>query len=191
MYLAARTGRVRFPDPTYEHNQAGFPLVLVGATFAQYCVWDALRALDYLVSHPEVDPARIGCVGHFGGATMTMFLCALEPRIQVAVSVEGHFHNVAGPHYEPPGGYGDAEQDIVGSLPMKIDRGDLFFAIAPKPLLLCYTPQDGSGDKDPNYLTSVREVFDEAKRAYWRRDRLGEMEERTSTRIMCRVDLKS
>jgi len=54
-----------------------------------------------------------------------MYLCALEPRIQAVVVVEGHTENVAGANYESPGAYADAEQNIVGSLKLGLDRGDL------------------------------------------------------------------
>jgi dienelactone hydrolase len=45
---------------------------------------DVLWTLDYLTSLPQVDPARIGCVGLSYGGRMTMLATALEPRIRVA-----------------------------------------------------------------------------------------------------------
>ncbi|MGH9325607.1 MAG: alpha/beta hydrolase [Terriglobia bacterium] len=165
-YLNPKTGQSIYRDPDDGHDEAGMPLVLLGDTFTQYRAWDGIRALDYLLTRPEVDPKRIGCVGHSGGATMTMFLCALEPRIQVAVIVEGHFRNYAGPGYEAPQGYGDAEQNIVGGLPFNLDRGDLVWSFAPKPVLLCYTPRDGIGWTTPEYLNAVHEIFNEAQSAY-------------------------
>ncbi|MGH9355902.1 MAG: alpha/beta hydrolase family protein, partial [Terriglobia bacterium] len=163
-YLDARTGQSRYSYPTNEHDQAGRPLVLLGMSFAQYCVWDSVRAVDYLSSRPEVDPERIGCVGHSGGATLTMYLCALEPRIQVAVAVEGHFRNFAARRYDAPGSIDDAEQNLVGGLPARLDRADLLRAFAPKPLLMCYTAQDVTAS--PFYLAAVQEVFQEVGSAY-------------------------
>jgi dienelactone hydrolase len=162
-YLDPLTGRSRY-GPTVEHDKAGWPLLLLGSTLAQYRVWDGIRALDYLASRPEVDADRIGCVGHSGGATMTMYLCALEPRIQVAVEVEGHTRNFAGPHYIPPGAIGDAEQNLVGSMPLGLDRGDLLWAFAPKPLLLIYTTHVAL--ERPSYVEAVEEIFEEVKTAY-------------------------
>ena len=164
-YLDPRTGRSRY-GPTGEHSQAGRQLLLLGATFAQYRVWDGIRALDYLVSRPEVDSNRLGCTGHSGGGTMTMYLCALEPRIQAAVEVEGNSENLAGPNYEPPGAVADAEQNLVGSLAAGLDRGDLLWAFAPKPLLVCYTPEDSGTTYSPVYTEATEDIFEELQNVY-------------------------
>jgi hypothetical protein len=42
--------------------------------------WNAIRALDYLTSRGDVDPARIGVTGASGGATQTMMVAALDER---------------------------------------------------------------------------------------------------------------
>lgn len=164
-YPIPGANRSRF-GPTGEHDQFGWPALLVGSSATQFETWDAVRALDYLLSRPEVDATRVGCCGHSGGGTQTMWLCALEPRIQAAVVVEGHTENVAGANYEPPGAYADAEQNIIGSLKLGIDRGDLLLAFAPKPLLICYTRMDVGSTYSPHYEQGTREIFDELKSLY-------------------------
>src|SRR5207249_551419 len=101
-----------------------------------------------------------------------MYLCTLEPRIQVSVAVEGHFRNFAAGHYDAPGSVDDAEQNLMGGAAVGIDRADLVWAFAPKPLLMCYTSQDVV--VSPYYLQAVQEVFGEARGAY----KLLEAEER-------------
>src|SRR4029077_6093291 len=80
----AARGRSRFNLTCGEHCVLGNPLYLLGTSLARYRIWDGLRALDYLVSRPEVDATKIGCVGNSGGGTLTASLTALEPRIAVA-----------------------------------------------------------------------------------------------------------
>jgi cephalosporin-C deacetylase-like acetyl esterase len=164
-YPAPGTNRSRF-GPTGEHDQFGWPAFLVGSTTTQFETWDAVRALDYLLSRSEVDSNRIGCCGHSGGGTATMYLCALEPRIHAAVVVEGHTENVAGANYEPPGAFADAEQNIIGSLKLGLDRGDLLAAFAPKPLLICFTHMDVGATYSPHYEQGTREIFQECKEQY-------------------------
>jgi len=164
-YIDVRTGK-SLHGPTGEHDQAGRPMLLLGSQFAQYRVWDGIRALDYLLSRPEVDPEQIGCMGQSGGGTMTMYLAALEPRIKVAVESDGNSENVAGPSYVPPGAVDDAEQNLAGSLPEGLDRGDLLLAFAPKPLLILYSRTDSGLTYSPTYVEGTKEVYREIQAAY-------------------------
>ncbi len=164
-YLDAATNRSPY-GPTGEHDRFGWPALLIGSSTTQFEAWDGIRALDYLLSRPEIDPKRIGCCGHSGGGTQTMFLCALEPRIQVAVVVEGHTENLAGADYQPPGAYADAEQNLIGGLRLALDRGDLLAAFAPKPLLICVTPIDGGTTYSPHYIAGTEEIVSELKNVY-------------------------
>ncbi|HKF59482.1 MAG TPA: alpha/beta hydrolase family protein [Blastocatellia bacterium] len=50
-------------------------------------MFDELRALDYLLSRPEVDPSRIGVFGMSMGATKAWWLAALDRRVRVAMDV--------------------------------------------------------------------------------------------------------
>ncbi|HWR11373.1 MAG TPA: alpha/beta fold hydrolase [Rectinemataceae bacterium] len=50
-------------------------------------LWDALRAVEYLVTRPEVDPARVGVMGMSMGGTLSWWAAALEPRISACVDI--------------------------------------------------------------------------------------------------------
>jgi acetyl esterase/lipase len=50
-------------------------------------VYDSLRALDFLVQRPDVDPARIGTLGISMGSTMAWWLAALDARVKVTVDI--------------------------------------------------------------------------------------------------------
>src|SRR5207245_8018337 len=68
-----------------EHIQAGAQAILVGESVARYFIWDAKRALDYLVSRPDVDSTRLGAAGCSGGGALTTFIGALDQRLKAVV----------------------------------------------------------------------------------------------------------
>lgn len=115
------------------HNSMGNQLLLTDDFFGTWRVWDAIRALDYLLSRKEVDSKHIGVTGNSGGGTLTSFLAALDARITMAApscyicSVAANVQNE-----EPT----DAEQNPPGFLKAGLDHVDLLMAYAPRPTLI-------------------------------------------------------
>ena len=69
-----------------EHIQAGAQSLLMGESVARFFIWDAKRATDYLLTRPDVDPARLGAAGCSGGGALTTFIGALDPRVKAVAS---------------------------------------------------------------------------------------------------------
>ena len=157
----------------------GRQMLLVGETATGAMLWDAMRSLDVLAAHPQVDPKRLASTGQSGGATLTMILAAVDDRLAAAAVSSGNTENFAPAPFLAPGSSDDAEQDLVGSGPLAFDRWDLLWPIAPKPLLIAASAHDFFGTYSPSYERSGREEFAKLARAYralGAADRLGYFE---------------
>ncbi|HWR54458.1 MAG TPA: alpha/beta hydrolase family protein [Bryobacteraceae bacterium] len=124
-------------SPVFEHSMPGQVLLLLGEDLTHYRIWDGMRAIDYLLTRPEVDKERIGCAGHSGGSTLTIFISSLDDRVRCAVvnqSGTGHRWPL---HYGPGSAIGpsDIEQNLFPAAVHGIDTCDLVTSIAPRPLL--------------------------------------------------------
>ncbi|MBU7004178.1 MAG: prolyl oligopeptidase family serine peptidase [Theionarchaea archaeon] len=115
------------------HNMMGKQLELLGEFFGMWRAWDGIRALDYLVSRPEVDGSRVGLTGNSGGGTMSEWLWAVEDRF--AMVAPGCFVTtfLANLENELPQ---DCEQYPPGILGAGLEMIDLMILRAPKPALL-------------------------------------------------------
>lgn len=49
--------------------------------------WDSIRAIDFVLSLPDVDPTRIACTGASGGGTQTFILMNTDRRLTLAAPV--------------------------------------------------------------------------------------------------------
>jgi cephalosporin-C deacetylase-like acetyl esterase len=137
-----------------EHIQMGAQSMLIGESVARYFIWDAKRALDYLVSRPDVDAERLGAVGCSGGGALTAFIGALDPRLKAiapACFVNSYRLLFAGP--DP-----DSEMSPPNLLSSGLDMADYVELSAPTPWLILATEGD--------YFTpaGAKLVYDEALR---------------------------
>jgi dienelactone hydrolase len=81
--------RVREFNARASQNEqlVGRTIYAAGFTWAGVLFWDDLRTVDYLLTRPEVDPKRVGCVGLSVGGLRACHLAALDERVKAAVVV--------------------------------------------------------------------------------------------------------
>ncbi|PYV89706.1 MAG: hypothetical protein DMG05_12980 [Acidobacteria bacterium] len=158
--------RTRRRNSDAEHTVPGKQMLLIGDTSSRLQVWDAVRSLDLLASHPLVDPKRLASTGHSGGGTLTMMLSCVDDRLTAAVVHMGNTENLASADFDPPGSTDDAEQDFLGSGPLGFDRWDLLYPIAPKPLLITVSDLDFLHTYSSQYLRNGWEEFGKLKKVY-------------------------
>jgi dienelactone hydrolase len=145
--------------PGNAHQIIGTQAFLAGTHVFNFMVWDAIRAVDYLVSRPEVDPTRIACTGCSGGGMMTTYILAFEPRITVAVPA---CNPCTWSHRVHANLATDHEQVFFVAFAAGIDpRGDPLFCQMPRPLLI-----DATSDDNLNPPSGVWELSAWLYRAY-------------------------
>jgi dienelactone hydrolase len=167
IYYPGASGQgTRLASADDEHSHPGKQMLLLGNTASQFQLWDAVRSLDYLASHPQVDAQRLASTGQSGGATLTMLLAAVDSRLAAAVVSSGNTENMACANFNPPGSTDDAEQDFINSGPAGFDRWDVLYPMAPKPLLILVSAHDFYGTYSPRYLSNGREEFGKLAKVY-------------------------
>ena len=122
-----------------EHIYAGNQMILTGESFSSWRAWDGIRAIDYLLTRPEVDPNHIGMTGASGGGTMTTWVCGAEPRLTMAAPccfVTTFRHNMENELAA------DSEQYPLHALALGLDHSDFIAAMAPKPVILLGEKKD-------------------------------------------------
>ncbi len=144
-------------SPCLEHNVIGKQMMLNGEWFGSWRTYDAVRGLDYLLTRPEIDPARVGVHGNSGGGTLTTWVSSVEDRFFAAVpscfvtTWEHDFEN------ENPA---DIEQCPPNALKYGLEISDFLIASAPRPYLLM-------GQKNDFFdARGLAEVRDELKNLY-------------------------
>jgi dienelactone hydrolase len=156
-YFDADENKSLVGGSTAEHSHFGWQCFLNGVCSARYFVWDGMRAIDYLLTRDEVDPARIGVTGLSGGGTQTAYISAMDDRVAVAAPTcyITSFHRLLesiGPQ--------DAEQNFYREIAAGLDHADFIEIRAPKPTLLVTTTNDFFS------IQGSRETYTEAKHAF-------------------------
>lgn len=129
-----------------------------GYTPAGVEAWNAIRALDYLDTRPEVDKSRLGITGRSGGGAYSWWVAALDDRIKVAVPTAGitDLHN----HIVDNTIEGHCDCMFMVNT-YRWDFGQVAALVAPRPLLI------QNSDKDTIFpLEGVNRVHAAARNIY-------------------------
>jgi dienelactone hydrolase len=129
-------------------------------------VFDARRALDALLSIPQVDPKRVFAFGHSLGAKQVLYLMASDPRVLAGVASEGGVDlrstNWEAPWYlNPPPRipHGTPSQEHRADWEADWGHDELLMLIAPRPVLIM-GGQSGPGAADGSQsLPAMRGAF--------------------------------
>ena len=120
-----------------EHAVMGNLAYLAGANLARWEIWDGIRAVDYLLTRPEVDGERISITGTSGGGTQTALIAALDPRIKLAVPscyITALPMRMSNRIFADPDS--DPEQDLFGMISNGVDHPGLVLLMYPRPVMV-------------------------------------------------------
>jgi len=126
-----------------EHAVLGNLATLAGASLVRWMVWDGMRAVDYLLTRPEVDPTHIAVTGTSGGGFASTWLGALDPRIGLVAPscfITALPMRMANRIFEDPDS--DPEQDPPGLVAEGIDHPGLLLLAYPRPVHIAAAVQD-------------------------------------------------
>jgi hypothetical protein len=157
-----------------EHAVLGNLAYVAGTNIARWEIWDGIRALDYLLTRPEVDPARIAITGTSGGGFQAAHIGALDERIKVVVpscyisSLPMRMNNRI---FKDPDS--DPEQDLYQMVSNGVDHAGLLLLAYPRPVFIAAAVEDFFP------IDGTRQTFREISAIYRRLghgDRIGMVE---------------
>ena len=139
----AARGRSRYNLICAEHAVLGNLACLVGANLSRWIIWDGIRAVDYLVTRPDVDPGRLAITGTSGGGFQAASIGALDGRLGVVAPscfITSLPMRMANRIFEDPDS--DPEQDPYGSVSSGVDHAGLLLLVHPRPLIVAAAVKD-------------------------------------------------
>lgn len=120
-----------------------------GYSLATLQTWNSIRALDWISTLPDVDPARIGCTGASGGGTQTFLLTALDDRIKVAAPVV-----MVGEGFQ-----GGCVCENAAGLRHGTDNVEFAALAAPRPMILVGATGDWTKNTMPRVFPAIRGAY--------------------------------
>lgn len=133
------------------HTFAGTPHhQLWGISLMGLQLWDSIRAIDFLLSLPEVDASRLACTGESGGGTQTFMITAIDSRIKVAAPV-----NMVSAHFQ-----GGCLCENAPALRLSTFNVEIAAVTAPRPLLMVSTTGDWTKNNPRVEYPMIRTIYE-------------------------------
>ncbi len=139
----AKAGKSRYNLICAEHAVLGNLAYLAGTNLARWEIWDGIRAVDYLLTRPEVDPQRISITGTSGGGFQAAHIAALDHRIKVAAPscyISALPMRIYNRIFNDPDS--DPEQDLYGMISNHVDNAGLLLMMYPRPVFVAVAVLD-------------------------------------------------
>ena len=139
--------------------------------------WSAGRAVDYLLTLPEVDGGKIGVTGHSRNGKQALFAAAFDERIGAAIPSSGNTGEGDPWRYTTDIFRNETLEQITGNFPhwfhprlrffvgrehkLPVDQNTLMALVAPRGLMLAtaYSEHQGNSFGFEQAYRSVRDVY--------------------------------
>jgi plasmid stability protein/dienelactone hydrolase len=112
-------------------------------------LWNSIRALDWLLTLPDVDAERVACTGESGGGTQTFLLGAVDDRVGVSAPVCMVSH-----HFQ-----GGCSCENAPGLRLGTDNVEIAACFAPRPQLLVGATGDWTSQIMERGVPELRAVY--------------------------------
>jgi dienelactone hydrolase len=113
-------------------------------------LWNAIRAVDFIMSLEDVDPARLAMTGASGGATQTLLLAAVDDRVQYFAPVNMVSAIMQG---------GDVCENAPG-LRVGTNNVEIAAMIAPKPMILVAATGDWTRNTLTEEYPAIKKIYE-------------------------------
>lgn len=140
----------------YHGDLTAATLYPVGLTLAGLQVYENMRAVDYLLTRPEVDGSRLGITGASGGGNQSMYAGAWDERLAATVPV------CSVGNYQAYLGAACCQCEVVPGALRFTEEGSVLGLVAPRALLVLNATRDAfqfSVDEARRSLAVARRVF--------------------------------
>jgi len=112
-------------------------------------LWNSIRALDFLLTLPDVDPERIGATGASGGATQTFLLAAVDDRVKAVAPV-----NMISSQMQ-----GGSLCENAPNLRIDTNNMELGALVAPRPMIMVAATGDWTVNSPTVEYPAVRSIY--------------------------------